>query len=90
MYLVASERKRAEAELSRAEARYRTLVEQIPAMTYIEPPSLGDLKATRIVYLSPRPSACWDRPHGGRGDLRELEGRYRAVLERLRAGSVGD
>ena len=54
MALEIAERRRAEAELSRAEARYRTLVEQIPAMTYIELPSPGDPKATRMVYLSPQ------------------------------------
>jgi len=170
MALEIAERKRAEAELSRAEARYRTLVEQIPAMTYIELPSPGDPKATRMVYLSPQTEGMlgyapeelmadpnhlvrmlhpddrervvaandWTertgepfdeeyrvfakdgrtvwlhsqavlvrddagRPrfwHGvaiditarkeAEAELRELEGRYRAVLDRLRAGSGGD
>lgn len=170
MALEIAERKRAEAELSRAEARYRTLVEQIPAMTYIELPTPGEPKVSRMVYVSPQserilgytpqelmadPShfalmlhpddrervarasdhadrtrepfdeeyrvfakddrmvwlhsqAVLVRDDAGRprfwhgvalditarkeaeGSLRELEDRYRAVLDRLRAGAGGD
>lgn len=170
MALEIGERKRAEAEFSEAEARYRTLVEQIPAMTYIELPTPGEPKVSRMVYVSPqterilgytpvelmadpnhfvrmlhpddrervaRASDHADRTrepfdeeyrvfakddrmvwlhsqavlvrddagrprfwHGvalditarkqAEGSLRELEGRYRAMLDRLRAGAGGD
>jgi PAS domain S-box-containing protein len=44
----------AESKASVAEARYRTLVEQIPAIIYVEVPSPGDPTTTRHVYLSPQ------------------------------------
>jgi PAS domain S-box-containing protein len=44
----------AETKAIVAEARYRTLVEQIPAMTYIEVPSPGAPETTRLVYVSPQ------------------------------------
>jgi PAS domain S-box-containing protein len=42
-------RERAEHRLSETESRYRTFVEQIPAITYIEDPSTG-----RAIYVSPQ------------------------------------
>ncbi|MBI3647709.1 MAG: PAS domain-containing protein [Actinobacteria bacterium] len=42
-------RERAERRLSETEARYRTLVEQIPAITYMEDPATG-----RPFYISPQ------------------------------------
>jgi diguanylate cyclase (GGDEF)-like protein/PAS domain S-box-containing protein len=45
-----TDRKEAEARLQETEARYRTLVEQIPAVTYIED---VDLSRT-VVYVSPQ------------------------------------
>jgi PAS domain S-box-containing protein len=42
-------RERAERRLSETESRYRTFVEQIPAITYIQDPSTG-----RAVYVSPQ------------------------------------
>jgi len=47
-------RKTAEARATEADERYRTLVEQIPAITYIEVPSPGSPDETRLVYLSPQ------------------------------------
>jgi len=50
-----AERKRAEAEFRRAEERYRTLVEQIPAVTYIqELADPGSNKTSPTVYTSPQ------------------------------------
>ncbi len=47
----------AETKAMVAEARYRTLVEQIPAMTYVEVPSPGAPETTRLVYVSPQTEA---------------------------------
>jgi PAS domain S-box-containing protein len=44
----------AESKAMVAETRYRTLVEQIPAITYVEVLSPGDPTITRHVYLSPQ------------------------------------
>lgn len=48
-----SERKRADEALHEAESRYRSLVEALPAMTYIELPS-RDPRKTSFEYLSPQ------------------------------------
>ena len=45
-----SERKRVEAKLREAETRYRTLVEQIPAITYVA--ALDEVSST--IYVSPQ------------------------------------
>jgi PAS domain S-box-containing protein len=42
-------RERAEQRITETEARYRSLVEQIPAITYIEEPGTG-----RVIYVSPQ------------------------------------
>ena len=48
-----TERSRAEEALGRSEARYRTLVEQIPAITYVqEPVESSNPKA--VTYMSPQ------------------------------------
>jgi PAS domain S-box-containing protein len=56
-----TERKRAEAALRAAEAKYRTLVEQLPLVTYA-----FDLKSGAVIYVSPQieellgyPAAKW-------------------------------
>ncbi|HEX9123540.1 MAG TPA: PAS domain-containing protein [Actinomycetota bacterium] len=49
-----SERKRVEQELRDAERSYRTLVEQIPAITYIELPSAEPSDRVNLVYVSPQ------------------------------------
>ncbi len=46
-----TERKKAEDKLRQAEARYRTLVEQVPAITYIE--ELSE-RGKRLTYVSPQ------------------------------------
>lgn len=47
-------RKAAEARATEADERYRTLVEQIPAITYIEIPSADAADESRLLYLSPQ------------------------------------
>jgi PAS domain S-box-containing protein len=49
-----SGRKRVEQELRDAERSYRTLVEQIPAITYIEIPSVAQTDRVDLVYVSPQ------------------------------------
>jgi PAS domain S-box-containing protein len=48
-----SARKQAEGELTETEQKYRAVVEQIPAITYIELPS-GEPGETRFTYISPQ------------------------------------
>jgi PAS domain S-box-containing protein len=48
-----AERERTEAELRKAEARYRALVEQLPAITYIETLDAGE-RETDLSYVSPQ------------------------------------
>lgn len=49
-----SELKRVEGELRKAEERYRTLVEQVPATIYIQRPKEGETAAYDTTYISPR------------------------------------
>ena len=44
----------AESKATMAEARYRTLVEQIPAMTFIETPSPGEPRSIHLSFASPQ------------------------------------
>jgi PAS domain S-box-containing protein len=48
-----AERERAQVELRRAEARYRALIEQMPAITYIEELDAGE-RETNLTYVSPQ------------------------------------
>jgi two-component system, NarL family, sensor histidine kinase UhpB len=48
-----NERRRAEEALGRSEERYRTLVEQIPAVTYIQEPVESD-NPKAVTYMSPQ------------------------------------
>jgi two-component system, NarL family, sensor histidine kinase UhpB len=48
-----NERRRAEEALRQSEERYRTLVEQIPAVTYIEEPAESDNPKV-VTYISPQ------------------------------------
>jgi PAS domain S-box-containing protein len=52
-----TERKRVEAKLREAEARYRTLVEQIPAVTYVA--ALDEVGST--IYISPQAESLLGR-----------------------------
>jgi PAS domain S-box-containing protein len=44
----------AEGKARAAEARYRILVEQIPAVTFIEIPTPGELTTNRLAFISPQ------------------------------------
>ena len=48
-----NERRRAEEALGQSEERYRTLVEQIPAVTYIQEPAESD-NPKAVTYMSPQ------------------------------------
>src|SRR5215204_3362943 len=48
-----SERREAERKIRETEARYRTLVEQIPAVTYVQEPIESD-NPKAVTYMSPR------------------------------------
>ncbi|MBI2237825.1 MAG: PAS domain-containing protein, partial [Actinobacteria bacterium] len=54
VYLDITRRKEAEAALSEAEVRYRTLVEQIPTVTYMDAVSEDDPTDASPVYISPQ------------------------------------
>ncbi|MGH2634900.1 MAG: PAS domain-containing protein [Actinomycetota bacterium] len=65
--------RQAEQDRLQAEARYRSLVEQIPAVTYIELPS-DDPGAAHLVYLSPQAEEVFGRTPGELiADPRHLE-----------------
>jgi diguanylate cyclase (GGDEF)-like protein/PAS domain S-box-containing protein len=49
-----TELKRVEGELREAEERYRTLVERVPAIIYIQSPREGETAAYDTTYMSPR------------------------------------
>jgi PAS domain S-box-containing protein len=53
-----TERKRAEEALRGSEAKYRTLVEQMPAVTYIEAVDSGE-RRTDLFYVSPQIEAMF-------------------------------
>ncbi len=49
-----TERKRYEQRIVEAEQRYRTLIEQIPAIVYMEAVDQRDPSSSRIVFVSPQ------------------------------------
>jgi PAS domain S-box-containing protein len=49
-----TERKRYEQQIVDAEQRYRTLIEQIPAVVYVEAVDQHDPSSSRIVFVSPQ------------------------------------
>jgi PAS domain S-box-containing protein len=87
-----TKRKRVEARLREAEARYRTLVEQIPAVTYIA--ALDDVSST--IYVSPQTTEMLGAaPEEWLADpelfarLLHPEDRKRVIVEHVRANRVG-
>jgi PAS domain S-box-containing protein len=56
-----TERKEAERRLLEAESRYRTLVEQIPAITYVQEPVESD-NPKAVTYMSPQYEAMLGYP----------------------------
>lgn len=87
-----TDRKEAEAALGDAEAKYRTLVEQIPAITYIEA-----LDGREVLYVSPQIEAMVGfTPQEQRADpdlwVRQIhpDDRQRFLAKRYRAAETGD
>jgi PAS domain S-box-containing protein len=91
-----NERRRAEEALGRSEERYRTLVEQIPAVTYIQEPVESD-NPKAVTYISPQyetmlgysaESEMIDEEHW----LRTLhpEDRERVLAEDIRTDETGE
>ncbi|HEX2739240.1 MAG TPA: PAS domain S-box protein, partial [Rubrobacter sp.] len=89
-----TERKRTEEALRDAEARFRTLVEQIPATTYVEEPS-G--KGKTLTYMSPQYEAMLGyTPEEGMShpehwlELMHPEDRERVLAEDRRTDETGE
>jgi PAS domain S-box-containing protein len=92
-----TESKRAEAELARAEARYRTIVERTPAITYQEHPSKGYGIEGSIVYVSPQierilgyPADRWANAPGFWSNLLHPEDHDAVIAESERTGRTGE
>ncbi|MDF2704317.1 MAG: sensor hybrid histidine kinase, partial [Rubrobacteraceae bacterium] len=87
-----TERKKVEAKLREAEARYRTLIEQIPAVTYID--ALDDVNSA--IYMSPQAeSMLGTAPEEWLADpelfvkLLHAEDRESVLAEHTRANKTG-
>jgi PAS domain S-box-containing protein len=87
-----TERKRAEERLREAEARYRTLVEQIPAITYVA--ALDEVSST--IYVSPQATDIlgaapeeWLADPQLFAKLLHPDDRERVLSEHVRANRVG-
>jgi PAS domain S-box-containing protein len=84
-------RERASKRLSQAEARYRTLIEQIPAITYMESAS----ERGRSLYISPQVESILgvrdhDWSHDGWLSRIHEDDRERVVAEDQRTSRTGD
>jgi PAS domain S-box-containing protein len=91
-----TERRRAEEAHREAEARYRALVEQIPAITYIEAVDQGE-RSTNLVYVSPQIEAMFGySPEEWIADpdlfvkLLHPDDRERVLTEDARTDKTGD
>ena len=91
-----TERRRAEEALGRSEERYRTLVEQIPAVTYIQEPLESD-NPKAITYMSPQYETMFGYPAESEAVdeehwLRTLhpEDRERVLAEEVRTDETGE
>jgi diguanylate cyclase (GGDEF)-like protein/PAS domain S-box-containing protein len=91
-----TDRVRAEEKLREAEKRYRTLVEQIPAVTYIQEP-IESSHPKAVTYVSPQyetmlgyppESAVLDEEHWHRRV--QPEDRERVLAEEVRADETGE
>ena len=92
----ARERREAEKKIRETEARYRTLVEQIPAVTYVQEPIESD-NPKAITFMSPQYEAMLGYPaHAEMIDeehwLRIIhpEDRERVLAEELRTDETGE
>ena len=91
-----SGRRAAEEKVREAEARYRTLVEQIPAVTYIQEPVQSD-NPKAITYMSPQYEAMLGYPANAEVVdeehwLKTLhpEDRERVLAEEIRTDETGE
>ena len=89
------DRERAEKELVRSEDRFRHLVEQIPAVTYVQEPIDSDTPKA-ITYMSPQYEAMLGYPRDRdtrRGALAQVlhpDDRERVLAEELRTDETGE
>ena len=88
-----TERKEAEKRAKETEARYRTLVEQIPAVTYVQEP-FGD---KRVTYVSPQTESVFGYPAdrelldpGHWLNIMHPDDRERVILEDERTDRTGE
>ncbi|MGB3635234.1 MAG: PAS domain S-box protein [Rubrobacteraceae bacterium] len=91
-----TERRRAEEQRREVEARYRTLVEQIPAVTYVEAVDYGE-RATNLLYVSPQVEAMfgysaeeWTSDPELLTSLLHPEDRERVLKEDARTDETGE
>jgi PAS domain S-box-containing protein len=91
-----SERREVEEKIRETEARYRTLVEQIPAVTYIQEPIESDIPKA-ITYMSPQYEAMLGYPANAEMideehwlETLHPEDRERVLAEEVRTDETGE